>query len=976
MAVKITGLTPDTAPISTDLIETVKDPGGTPLSRKVTFANAIKALVAGSDTEVQYNDGGIQAGDDDLAWDDVAKVLAVGLSTVTAQLSLPDSNDATSPTLAFGTSGIYKSAPNVLSLSLGGVTVGVLVGGTATQALTNKTINTASNTITVVEADISDLQAYLLDITGEALSTLSDVTISAIASGELLKWNGSAWINNTLAEAGISATGHTHNEADIDDLQAYILDITGDNLSALADATITDIASGELLKWNGSAWINNTIAEAAIAAASHAHGAGDITSGTLVHEQGGLEADVKDYDGLVKISGGSTSAVALPLTHENGGLEADVSSGDGFTQIKGGSTTVTKTKHDGSAAPDSDNDTTEGYVVGSRWIDTTNDKEYVCLDNTDTAAVWTETTQAGSSPAMNDITDVTISSVANDEVLAYDSGGDWINQTAAEAGLAAASHVHAAGDITSGTLVHEQGGLEFDASAVDDGDVIVGTAAGTMAIRADVLTGGAAGFLKHEVGGLEADVNAGDGFVEIKGGSTAVIKTKHDASAAPDADNDTTEGYVVGSRWIDTTNDKEYVCLDNTDTAAVWTETTQAGSSPALNDISDVTIDSVANNEVLAYDTGGDWINQTAAEAGLATASHVHAAGDITSGTLAHEQGGLEFDASAVDNGDVVVGTAAGTMAIRADVLTGGAAGFLKHEVGGLEADVNAGDGFVEIKGGSTTVIKSNLAASDAPDSNDDVTPGYQVGSVWIDTTADKAYVCLDPADGAAVWTEITQAGSSPAMDDISDCTITSVTSGELLEWSGSAWVNQTLAEIGIEVAHSYEEFYIDAAAMVAKETNGAEAATEEYASNEVMSDHYLFDGAGSTKEAVQFKLAMPDRWDLGTVKVKFYWDAATGASASDTVNWECRGQAIANGSAIDESWGTLQEVTDTVTAVGELHVSAATAAIEIANVTALADLVFLEVARDPANDTMDEDAKLLGIQVQYGVLAAPSSGW
>jgi len=40
--------------------------------------------------------------------------------------------------------------------------------------------------------------------------------------------------------------------------------------------------------------------------------ANDITSGTLIHEVGGLEADVSAYDGLVKISGGSTSAVTAP----------------------------------------------------------------------------------------------------------------------------------------------------------------------------------------------------------------------------------------------------------------------------------------------------------------------------------------------------------------------------------------------------------------------------------------------------------------------------------------------------------------------------------------------------------------------------------------------------------------------------------------------------------------------------------------
>jgi len=36
-----------------------------------------------------------------------------------------------------------------------------------------------------------------------AVSDIGDVTISGIASGELLKWNGSAWINQTLTEAGI-----------------------------------------------------------------------------------------------------------------------------------------------------------------------------------------------------------------------------------------------------------------------------------------------------------------------------------------------------------------------------------------------------------------------------------------------------------------------------------------------------------------------------------------------------------------------------------------------------------------------------------------------------------------------------------------------------------------------------------------------------------------------------------------------------
>ncbi len=57
---------------------------------------------------------------------------------------------------------------------------------------------------------------------------------------------------------------------------------------------------------------------------------------------------------------------------------------------------------------------------------------------------------SASAPALDDITDVTISSVANGEVLGYSSG--WINRTLAEAGIAAASHTHAASDVNSGTF--------------------------------------------------------------------------------------------------------------------------------------------------------------------------------------------------------------------------------------------------------------------------------------------------------------------------------------------------------------------------------------------------------------------------------------------------------------------------------------------------------------------------------------------
>lgn len=62
-------------------------------------------------------------------------------------------------------------------------------------------------------------------------------------------------------------------------------------------------------------------------------------------------------------------------------------------------------------------------------------------------------------------------------------------------------------------------------------------------------------------------------------GLTNVLDIKHkiDATQAPTVNNDVDEGYTAGSNWTDVTNDKAYTCLDNTDGAAVWTETTGAG---------------------------------------------------------------------------------------------------------------------------------------------------------------------------------------------------------------------------------------------------------------------------------------------------------------------------------------------------------------------------------------------------------------
>lgn len=53
---------------------------------------------------------------------------------------------------------------------------------------------------------------------------------------------------------------------------------------------------------------------------------------------------------------------------------------------------------------------------------------------------------------------------------------------------------------------------------------------------------------------------------------------------------------------------------------------------------------------------------------------------------------------------------------------------------------------------GNVTNILDKFDATAAPSVNDDNTSGYNVGSRWVDVTNDNAYICYDPAAGAAIW--------------------------------------------------------------------------------------------------------------------------------------------------------------------------------------------------------------------------------
>lgn len=157
------------------------------------------------------------------------------------------------------------------------------------------------------------------------------------------------------------------------------------------------------------------------------------------------------------------------------------------------------------------------------------------------------------------------------------------------------------GNIDHDQLTNYSGDEHFLQTSITNLSTTLGTGFLKIATGSGLLS--STETIEHEYGGLEANISAYSGLTKIDDGATTELKINWSSAVAPVVTDDITLGYVVGSRWLDTTADKEYVCLDDTDGAAVWTETTQSGSAGANVTLSNLTAGNVAVNTSLISDT-------------------------------------------------------------------------------------------------------------------------------------------------------------------------------------------------------------------------------------------------------------------------------------------------------------------------------------------------------------------------------------
>lgn len=140
-------------------------------------------------------------------------------------------------------------------------------------------------------------------------------------------------------------------------------------------------------------------------------------------------------------------------------------------------------------------------------------------------------------------------------------------EESAEPSAPAAGHQRLYVDSSTHTLHRvDENGDEVDLEAAGSG-----IAASLFDAKGDLIAASAADTAAR----LPVGAN-GSALIAASGETTGLVwRLNNDgASAAPTVNDDSGDGYSVGSRWLDTTADKEYVCTDASSGAAVWVETT------------------------------------------------------------------------------------------------------------------------------------------------------------------------------------------------------------------------------------------------------------------------------------------------------------------------------------------------------------------------------------------------------------------
>ena len=193
--------------------------------------------------------------------------------------------------------------------------------------------------------------------------------------------------------------------------------------------------------------------------------------------------------------------------------------------------------------------------------------------------------------------------------------------------------------------------------------------------------------------------------------------------------------------------------------------------------------------------------------------------------------------------------------------------------------------------------------------------------------------------------------------------TAITATGAELNKLAGAG----TIKQAGLET------MWVPASAMYATTTNPAEANQVE--TTALRPDMKVFDFAAAADDFVQFSVAMPKSWNLGTVTYQVFWTPST-TNTGDCI-FGLQGVACGDNDTIDVAFGTAITVTDAgIGAVEDQQVTSASSGMTIAGSPADDQQTYFQLYRDAnaGGDTFTGVARVLGVKIFYTTDAANDS--
>lgn len=275
--------------------------------------------------------------------------------TLTDGVTFIQNNTDNTKKIKFQLSGISTATTRIISVPDGNIT---LTGVNHAQTLTNKTINTTNNTITLAANDI---------ISGTFANT-------RISQSSVLQYESMFTLANLIG----SPTGDVVGTSDIQILSNKTL--TADNIlfQDLADNTKKiqfDLSSISSATTRTISFLDTDFTLVGL----------DITQ-TLTNKT------IDTLNNTINIDTSDIISGTLSITQGGTGVTSFISGG--WLQGNGTNGIITiKNNMNAVANPLTTDDTSSGYSVGSRWFNIASKKEFVCLESTNNSAVWKETTE-------------------------------------------------------------------------------------------------------------------------------------------------------------------------------------------------------------------------------------------------------------------------------------------------------------------------------------------------------------------------------------------------------------------------------------------------------------------------------------------------------------------------------------------------------------------------------------------------------